>query len=194
MARKRQNGELVDKAGRMAAGGGRLCEHPGCEARGEFRAPRSREPDDGHYVFCLDHVRAYNAAWDFFAGMNQDEIERYQRNNATWHRPTWRFGMRPGPLNGPWVRDDLGLLAELGLQFTLGGTESAPARPQDPKQQRALATLDLEPTVTLQEIKTRYKELAKRYHPDANGGDKVAEERLKEVNQAYSYLLSCGYS
>ena len=42
--------------------------------------------------------------------------------------------------------------------------------------------------VTLAEIKIRYKLLAKRLHPDANGGDKAAEERLKHINLAYSTL------
>lgn len=37
----------------------------------------------------------------------------------------------------------------------------------------------------------RYKQLVKRFHPDANGGDKAAEERFKEISEAYSYLKSC---
>ena len=39
-------------------------------------------------------------------------------------------------------------------------------------------------------VKTRYKELAKRHHPDANGGDKAAEERLKTINIAYAAVRS----
>jgi len=42
--------------------------------------------------------------------------------------------------------------------------------------------------VTLHEVKARYKELVKRHHPDTNGGDKEAEERLKLINQAYTTL------
>jgi curved DNA-binding protein CbpA len=37
-------------------------------------------------------------------------------------------------------------------------------------------------------LKARYKELVKLHHPDANGGDKGAEERLKLINQAYATL------
>ncbi|MGH6945904.1 MAG: J domain-containing protein [Kiloniellales bacterium] len=44
--------------------------------------------------------------------------------------------------------------------------------------------------MTLEEIKVRYKILVKRLHPDANGGDKAAEEHLKVINQAYSTLKS----
>ncbi|MBM3555349.1 MAG: J domain-containing protein, partial [Alphaproteobacteria bacterium] len=43
-------------------------------------------------------------------------------------------------------------------------------------------------------LKQRYKELAKRLHPDLNGGDAVAEERLKQVNQAYAFLLTRGFN
>jgi len=53
---------------------------------------------------------------------------------------------------------------------------------------KALAVLGLAPVATWAEIKARYKRLVKRYHPDANGGDRQAEERLKVINQAYSTL------
>ena len=51
-----------------------------------------------------------------------------------------------------------------------------------------MAVLDLTPPVTLEIIKRRYKELVKRYHPDANGGDKAAEEKFKQISQAYATL------
>jgi len=62
-------------------------------------------------------------------------------------------------------------------------------RPEASSQEdKALAVLGLAATATWAEIKARYKRLVKRYHPDANGGDKQAEERLKVINQAYSTL------
>ena len=41
--------------------------------------------------------------------------------------------------------------------------------------------------------KARFKELVKRHHPDANGGDRSSEERLVEVIQAYNYLKSAKF-
>jgi curved DNA-binding protein CbpA len=40
----------------------------------------------------------------------------------------------------------------------------------------------------LTELKSRYKEFVKKLHPDVNGGDPAAEDRLKEINQAYAAL------
>ena len=59
-------------------------------------------------------------------------------------------------------------------------------------QMQALDTLHLAHSATLIEIKARYKELVKRFHPDANGGDRGAEERLKQVIKAYGVLRASG--
>jgi DnaJ-class molecular chaperone len=81
------------------------------------------------------------------------------------------------------------------------GASKAPKEPNTPRrperqitrvQQTAFDTLNLEPSATLNEIKARYKELVKRFHPDANGGDRGAEERLKQVIKAYGVLRASG--
>ena len=43
------------------------------------------------------------------------------------------------------------------------------------------------------EIKARFKLLVKRHHPDANGGDRTCEDKLREIIQAYNYLKSVGF-
>lgn len=157
----------------------RCCAWPGCDAAGDYRAPRSRSRLREFQWLCLEHVREFNRRWDYFAGMSALEIEAHQRADTTWHRPTWRFGTGPG--GGFAFRDAFGLFDE---------------EPQDPLPQRPrtkagamMAVLGLEPGFTLAALKQRYKALAKRHHPDLNGGDKVAEERLKLINEAYTYLL-----
>jgi len=168
----------------------RRCEHPGCTCAGEYRAPRSRAALGSYYWFCLEHVRAYNQAWNYFAGMSQDEIEAYQRAAVTWHRPTWRLGER-GASAAPRVPLDTFSLFdwEPDQEVRVGDL-----KPLEPEHRRALGALGLERTATLQDIKMRYKQLVKRFHPDANPGDQEAEERFKTISAAYRYLLTCGYS
>ena len=49
--------------------------------------------------------------------------------------------------------------------------------------------LDLENSkVTVEQIKTAYRKQAKKYHPDVNVGNKIAEERIKDINEAYRVL------
>lgn len=179
----------------------RRCAWGDCDAAGLYRAPKSRERLHEYQWLCLDHVRRYNAAWNFFAGMDETEVERYTRENVTGHRPTWRMGAerfgQAARAAGAriWERpleDSFGL-----FERPSGAPGAKPAQRERPRLPavvlRALATLGLDEMVPRQEIKARYKLLVKRYHPDANGGDRTAEERLREVIQAYQQLKAGGF-
>ena len=158
---------------------------PGCTVPGEYRAPKSRRNLREYWWFCLEHVRAYNATWDFYKGMSPGEIEAEMRSDATWQRPSWPLG-RLGSAAWQSIEEDrLGILDNLRSEARRGPRNEAPAQLREP-----LATLGLSWPITLDEVKARYKELAKRHHPDANGGDRSAEERLKTINIAYSALRS----
>ena len=85
------------------------CAHPGCDLAGEFRAPRSRDALDSYFWFCLEHVREYNAAWNYYADMDDAAVEAEVRKDIVWRRPTWPLGTRPGP-DADRLRDPLGLL------------------------------------------------------------------------------------
>ena len=167
----------------------RVCDHPDCAAGGEFRAPKSRLDLHDYYWFCLDHVRAYNAAWNYYAGMSDSEIEAEIRSDTVWQRPSWRLGDRHGPGYVARVRDPLGVF----LGGARGGRDrDRPSRETARRvlsaQEQALAVFEIEPPFTPVRLKARYKALVKLHHPDAHGGDKAAEEKLKIINQAYATL------
>jgi hypothetical protein len=172
------------------ASGARSCDHPGCAAPGDHRAPRSRADLSAFYWFCLDHVRAYNAAWNYYAGMSEAEIEAELRNDTVWQRPTWPLGSRIAARFTIYMQD-FGLfdLDEPGDR----PRETARRRPPTPEEE-ALEVFELDLPLTLPGLKARYKELVKRHHPDAHGGDKAAEERLKVINKAYSTLKASYFS
>lgn len=171
--------------------GMRTCDHPDCDGEGRYPAPISADELRHYYWFCLDHVRAYNAAWNFFAGMSSEEIDGFRQADLTWHRPTWRIGMRPsfnGTFTAEGVHDRFGLFnrSRFGDHGRFQG--GAAVAPVASSEREALSVMDLDPSVTVKDIKRRFKELVKRFHPDANGGDKAAEEKLKIVIQAYRFL------
>jgi hypothetical protein len=169
----------------------RLCDHPGCESGGDFRAPRSRLELDSYFWFCIDHVRAYNAAWNYYAGMSEHEIEDEIRRDTVWQRPSWKLGQRHGPAYEHRVRDPFDLYSQKdrkpGAGPRNGRAHDASSRVASAREQ-ALAVFDLDPPFTQLSLKARYKVLVKMHHPDAHGGDKAAEEKLKIINQAYTTL------
>lgn len=159
------------------------CQHPGCPEAGEYRAPVARDRLTEYYWFCVEHVREYNLAWDFFVGMNEAEIEQQRRADTVWQRPSWplgQFGERARFRADYRVHDAYDFFSE----------ETASAHQKKPKteEQKALAILDLKEPVTFGDVKNRYKSLVKQLHPDTNDGDREAEERLKTVNLAYAAL------
>ena len=169
----------------------RRCQHAGCDREGPHRAPKSRRALNDYYWFCLEHVREYNATWDFFDGMNETEIQRFLERDVTWQRPTWRLGSNgaaSAEIN-QWG-DDFGLFGDRHRRHRDEAREDRELRWRLAPDRKALAVLDLSVSCTVGDIKIRYKELVKRFHPDANGGSREAEDRLKDINQAYSFLMS----
>lgn len=164
----------------------RGCAAPGCANQGEFRAPKDRSLRDYHW-FCLGHVREYNAGWDFYKGMGEADIESSIRQDTGWQRPTWPLGRLGGGsrIDPELIADPLGILRDTALHEK----RRPPSRHEAPPELRAaLGLLELPWPLDPDALKTRYKELAKRYHPDANGGDRSTEEKLKDINRAYSLL------
>lgn len=177
--------------GRVDANG-RTCAEPGCSGPGEFRAPllegapsRRDEPPPFRWL-CLDHVRAFNAGYNFFNGMSADEIHLAQRPYAGWERETRAF---TGAERGPRWSDFTDPLDAIAARFR---REPAPERPDGKPlsgEDRAnLKTLGLEADADRSALRRRYSELVRRYHPDRNGGDRSHEARLQQVIAAYQNL------
>jgi DnaJ-domain-containing protein 1 len=113
--------------------------------------------------------------------MNDAEIEAELRSDLVGQRPTWPLGWRVGSRR--W-QDPLRVFAD---------EAEAPAhrrRKLPPEENEALTVFDLQAPFTLETLKARYKVLVKRHHPDANGGSKESEERLKIIIRAYALLKS----
>ncbi|MEO8813262.1 MAG: J domain-containing protein [Caulobacteraceae bacterium] len=170
--------------------GEKPCQHEGCRAAAATRAPKSRDLLSEHYWFCQAHAAEYNRTWNFFAGMSEDQIrERMADEATTGGRPTWSLkgGGRNREAAGARgvFRDTVGIFGS----GKAGDDERAAWDRRLGKLERgALADLDLDATATGVSIRSRYTELVKRCHPDANGGDRSAEHKLQRVIRAYKTL------
>ncbi|MGO9390361.1 J domain-containing protein [Rhodoblastus sp.] len=161
------------------------CQHPACQAPGEFRAPMGRLREGQYFCFCLDHVREYNATYNYFNGMSDEAVLLYQKDALTGHRPTWKMGSDRQNASYSGSRDPYNMR---------GANRATPHSPRQPRHgvvaRKALYVLGLDDDAGAPEIKARYKELVKRMHPDANCGDRSNEEQLREIINAYNILRS----
>jgi hypothetical protein len=169
------------------------CDFPGCVAPGTFRAPQGRDREGHFFCFCLDHVREYNASYNYFNGMSAEDVAVYQRDALTGHRPTWAMGSNRTPKGFREDATDGGTSDPLGMfraKAHARRTDEKPTPRVGLAARRALDQLGLDETAGAPTVKARYKDLVKRLHPDANGGDRSTEDRLREIIRAYNYLRS----
>lgn len=158
----------------------RCCAAEGCRSEGLYPAPKSRDALRDYLWFCLDHVRAYNKTWNYYEGLQGAALEAEIRRATTWERPSWKFAT--GQPASEIFDDTLGL-------FDFDKKEQERRLPKmSAEEHKAWKTMKMHPIADLDLVKKKYKQLAKENHPDRNGGDASAEERLKEINLAYDLI------
>ncbi len=162
------------------------CEMPGCNEHADHKAPKHRGLNE-YYHFCYEHVREYNKAWDFFSGMSDHEVQDHVNNSIYGDRPTWSFADSKAEENLHNAAKDQYFYGEESTGSNNHESEKRAVNSTSPEHE-AMAIMGLSPPVTLDEIKTRYKALAKKHHPDLNKDNPNAEELLKKINMAYTVL------
>ena len=181
------------------------CQWRGCDKPGKYRAPKGRGRDGEFFAFCAEHVRQYNASYNYFDGMTNSEIEDFQRDAFYGHRPTWKLGENAHSPNvsakggrGRKPKSSEPPVAASAQEFhawrarQARKSAKAPVRRLKPLERKAIETLGLSEAPSKDEIKAQYKLLVKKHHPDANSGDRGSEETLREIIQAYNYLKQVG--
>ena len=181
----------------------RVCEHPNCRAKATARAPKGGNLKNEFYWFCQKHAAEYNKQWNFFEGMSEEEAAAHRHADMHGHRPTWSFSAggnsrkraeRASKDFQDGFEDPFSLFGERPPP----GSERAKPEIQDKfanmgrLQKRAYETLSLEPDASKADVRKRYAELLRAYHPDSNGGDRSMEELLQKVVEAYQILKSAG--
>lgn len=181
-----------------------VCQWDGCHEKGTHKAPVGRDAEGEYFMFCVDHVRQYNKGYNYFSGLSDGEIARYQKEALTGHRPTWTVGVNKSAKSSPLhskarsgsaasrarVRDPFNFFADARTERR---RQARPERKLKTLEAKAFETLGLDAGADSAQIKSQYKMLVKKHHPDANGGDRSSEERFRAVVQAYQLLKQAGF-
>lgn len=158
------------------------CDFPGCTKAGEYRAPKDRSLKE-YYWFCLEHVQAYNAGWNYYdeeeAAEPRPENEKKARMHFKGYRSkvNYQYGYK--------IKDDYGFFGDYAENF-----DSRNSIYYTEQEKEFLKIMELSgDEISIPLLKKQYKKLVKKYHPDLNRDDKNAEEKFKQLSTAYQALL-----
>ena len=162
-----------------------ICEWENCKQSGDFKAPIEKDNSKNYRWLCEEHIKLFNKSWNYFEGMNQNEIENFIKSDITWHRPTQKFGSSDNFFNILWnnaLNDKFNFFKQENNINNLDGTKLYE------KDKDALRIMELELNASWPIIQKRFKTLVKKFHPDKNAGNKQFEDKLKKITLAYSHL------
>ena len=162
-----------------------ICEWENCKESGDFKAPLEKDNSRSHRWLCKDHIKLFNKEWDYFDGMDQNEIEVFLKSDVTWHRPTQKFGSSDNYFNILWnnaLNDKFSFFNKEKTINNLNGKKLSE------KDIDAFKIMGLEINTSWPNIQKKFKILVKKFHPDKNAGNKEFENKLKKITLAYSHL------
>ena len=161
-----------------------ICDWKNCNEIGNYKAPIEKDNSKKFRLLCLEHIKEFNKSWNYFADMNDQEIEHFVKSDLTWHKPTKSFGSSENFFRILWVNaldDKTGVFKDtIFKRFKKSNLTE--------KDREALKILGLKNDTNWSDIQKRFKTLVKKYHPDKNRGSKKYEDILKKITLAYSQL------
>ena len=157
----------------------RSCYNPDCKELGIYPAPKSKENLREYLYFCINCIREFNKSWNYFEGLNEQELEIEIRKSTTWNRPSWKFGTK-------------NLNYDFEKAFRQFNAQKQPNKNNNvsKKLEDAFNLLELDINSTMDEIKRRYKNLAKKWHPDVQQNEtNHNKNKFIDITNAYKTIL-----
>ncbi len=179
--------------------GEHACEAPDCEKMAACSLPKSPREPRARTWLCLAHAREHNKNWNYFEGMSDSEAKAAREANIYGDRPTWSMGKNEraraaanarGPAD---MADAFGVLSEKTIREAGPRGHYRQGKKLTKLQAKSFETLALPFNAPSGDIRRRYAELVRRFHPDSNQGDRSAEEQLSEVVKAHTILKKAGF-
>ena len=138
-------------------------------------------------MLCLEHVKEFNKNWNYFSGMDDQQVIDFLKSDMIWHKPTQSFSSSDNFFKVLWndtLKDELDkekIKSEFNhmRQFKF-----------DHKDINAFSILGVSVGIKWQKVQEKFKILVKKFHPDMNSGNIKYEEKLKLITLAYTQLTN----
>ena len=162
-----------------------ICDWNSCNKPGEYKAPVERDNSRKYRLLCLEHIREFNKNWNYFRGMDDQQIFDFIKSDLTWHKPTQSFSSSDNFFKVLWSNT---LKDEFDKDKFRSDYNNMRQFKFDHKDIKAFGILGISVGLKWQKIQDKFKILVKKFHPDINAGNKKYEEKLKQITLAYTQL------
>ena len=162
-----------------------ICDWNNCFEIGKYKAPVEKDNSRKFKLLCLNHIKEFNKNWNYFTGMNDEQIYDFLKSDITWHKPTQSFSSSDNFFKILWNN----ALKDENKKSMLNNSLNYMKQLKfDHKDIKAFSILEISVGLKWEKIQKKFKSLVKKFHPDMNLGNKKYEEKLKLITLAYSQL------
>ena len=162
-----------------------ICDWNNCKKNAEYKAPVEKDNSKKFRMLCLEHVKEFNKNWNYFSGMNDEQVIDFLKSDMIWHKPTQSFSSSDNFFKVLWNNT---LRDELDQEKFQGEFNHMRQFKFDHKDIKAFAILGVSVGLKWQKVQEKFKILVKKFHPDMNSGNIKYEEKLKLITLAYTQL------
>ena len=162
-----------------------ICDWDNCNNLGEFRAPVEKDNSKKYRMLCLEHIKEFNKNWNYFSGMNDQQIYDFLKSDMTWHKPTQSFSSSDNFFKVLWNN---ALKDEFDITKTKSQFNHMNRFKFNHNDIKAFSILGVSIGLEWIKIQEKFKKLVKKFHPDMNSGNKKFEDKLKVITLAYTQL------
>ena len=161
-----------------------ICDWNNCKEQGKYKAPIEKDNSKKYRLLCLEHVKEFNKNWNYFSGMNDNQIYNFIKSDLTWHKPTQSFTSSDNFFKVLWNN-------ALNDNIFINRNEMTQRDNRlnfDQNDIKAFNILGLGVGLKWEKVQEKFKKLVKKFHPDMNAGNKKFEDKLKVITLAYTQL------
>ena len=162
-----------------------ICDWNKCSEEGHYKAPKERDNSKNYRLLCLEHIKEFNKNWNYFSGMNDQQIIEFIKSDMIWHKPTQSFSSSDNFFKILWNNALKDETKKYRNHQNLNHMEKFRFTSQD---FQAFTILDVPAGIEWKKIQDKFKKLVKKFHPDMNAGNKKFEDKLKVITLAYTQL------